>query len=176
MVRMAVKTFSSTILILKRLMTPKISSVLFLDIDGVLNSAEYVLENPGCLDTSKDEVSAFDPIACLRLEQVLVRTGAAIVLSSTWRLTNTVEQVTDFLERRGVSSAKIIGTTPYLTGYRGNEIKEWLQNHPSVKRFAIVDDGSDMMPFLHHLVQTKWESGLLDEHVEKLVALLTNSD
>lgn len=148
--------------------------VLFLDIDGVLNSARYVEENPGCLDPSKDEVNAFDPTACSRLEQVLVRTGAVIVLSSTWRLTNTVKQVTDFLERRGVSSAKIIGTTPYLTGYRGSEIKEWLESHPSVKRFAIVDDGSDMMPFLEHLVQTKWETGLLDEHVEKLVALLAD--
>jgi hypothetical protein len=150
-----------------------IPSLLFLDIDGVLNSAEYVRNNPGCFSHHEDESIAIDPVAGSRLEQVLTRTGACMVLSSTWRICNTLEEVTEFLQKRGVPSAKFIGETPILSGYRGKEIQAWLKEHPEFVRFAIVDDDSDMEPFLDKLVQTSWETGLLDEHVERLVQLLS---
>lgn len=123
-----------------------------------------------------DEANAIDPIAAARLERVLVQTNAVLVLSSTWRLINTLEQVTDFLQRRGVPSVKFIGKTPTLSGYRGKEIQAWLKDHPEVTRFAIVDDDSDMDPFMDRLVKTRWDTGLLDEHVEELVRKLTSSD
>ena len=146
--------------------------VLFLDVDGVLNSARFLRENPGAFDRGEDEAGAMDTVAVARLEQVLVRTGALIVVSSTWRILNTVEQILDFLHRRGAPSAKIIGVTPHLTGYRGEEIKTYLKEHPEVTRFAIVDDDSDMAPYHHKLVKTTWEEGMLDEHVELLVTML----
>lgn len=146
--------------------------VLFLDIDGVLNSAQYLMRNPGCFDR-KNEANAFDPVACLRLEQVLVRTGSLIVLSSTWRLMHKLEQMTEFLHTRGAPSSKFIGKTPSLSGYRGKEVQAWLREHPEVTRFAIVDDDSDMEPYMDRLVKTSWDSGLLDCHVEELVKLLS---
>lgn len=97
---------------------------------------------------------------------------ALIVVSSTWRITNTVEQILDFLHRRGAPSAKIIGVTPSLTGYRGEEIRAYLKEHPEITLFSIVDDGSDMEPYYDRLVQTHMSEGMLDVHVERLVALL----
>lgn len=146
--------------------------ILFLDIDGVLNSAQYLMRNPGCFDKN-NETNAFDPVACFRLEQVLVRTGALIVLSSTWRLMHRIEDVMWFLHKRGAPSSKIIGKTPSLSGYRGREIQVWLEKHPEIQKFAIVDDDSDMEPFMDRLVKTSWDSGLLDCHVEQLVKLLS---
>lgn len=147
--------------------------VLFLDMDGVLNSALYLKNNPSCFDRGEDEANAIDPVAGARLERVLVQTGALMVLSSAWRILNTLEQVTDFLQRRGVPSVKFIGKTPNLSGYRGKEIQAWLREHPEVTRFAIVDDDSDMEPYMDRLVKTSWDSGLLDCHVEELVKLLS---
>jgi len=146
--------------------------VLFLDVDGVLNSARFLRENPGVFDRGEDEAGAMDPLAVARLEQVLTRTGAVIVVSSTWRLLNTVGQILDFLHRRGAPSARIVGVTPHLTGYRGEEIKTYLKDHPGITRFAIVDDDSDMAPYHHKLVKTTWDEGMLDEHVEMLVTML----
>lgn len=144
---------------------------LFLDVDGVLNSNRYLSQTPGAYD-KKDQAMAFDPEAVARLEQVLVRTGAVIVVSSTWRMFHTLEEILDFLHRRGAPSAKIVGQTPCLTGYRGAEIHAYLREHPEVSQFAIVDDDGDMEPYHHKLVKTSWEEGLLDEHVERLVKLL----
>ena len=168
MVLMAVRpsTFTNPI------QTSNMSPVLFLDIDGVLNSAFYLRNNPNCFHRGEDQANAIDPVAGTRLEQILTRTGAVMVLSSTWRLMNTVEQVTDFLKKRGVPSAKFIGATPVLSGYRGKEIQAWLKSHSNVVRFAIVDDDSDMDPFQEKLVKTSWETGLLDEHVEELIKKL----
>jgi hypothetical protein len=146
--------------------------VLFLDVDGVLNSTRYLKENPGVFD-HREEWRAFDPVAVARLEQVLSRTGAVIVVSSTWRITNTEEQLLDFLHRRGAPSARIVGITPVLTGYRGDEIKSYLKDHPGITRFAIVDDDSDMDPYYHKLIKTSYEEGMLDKHVELLVTMLT---
>lgn len=150
--------------------------VLFLDVDGVLNSARFLRENPGAFNHGNDEAGAMDPVAVARLEQVLVRAGAVIVVSSVWRILNTVEQILDFLHRRGAPSAKIIGTTPYLTGYRGGEIRAYLKEHPEITRFAIVDDDSDMEPYYHKLVQTNKDEGMLDGDVELLVTMLNETN
>lgn len=150
------------------------SPVLFLDVDGTLNSALFLQENPGVFDCV-DEAEALDPVAVARLEQVLLRTGAVIVVSSAWRLFHTVEQIQGFLHRRGAPSARVIGGTPRLTGYRGEEIKAYLKEHPEITRFAIVDDDSDMEPLYSKLVQTDKNEGMLDKHVELLVAMLNRA-
>jgi len=149
-------------------------AVLFLDVDGALNSALFQQENPGAFD-SADDAEALDPVAVARLEQVLLRTGAVIVVSSAWRRFHTAGGIQDFLHRRGAPSARVIGVTPSLTGYRGEEIKMYLKEHPEVTRFAIVDDDSDMEPFYDKLVKTTLALGMLDEHVELLVTMLNGA-
>lgn len=157
--------------------------VLFLDIDGVLNSHAYMIALPGAFDRD-DWVHMLDPAPCARLARVLARTGAAVVISSSWRVGRTPEEIRELLARRAVV-AEVLGATPYnprapidrdariYTAHeRGYEIAAWLAEHPEVTAFAIVDDGSDMAHLRDRLVQTTWERGLLDEHVERLCALL----
>lgn len=122
-----------------------------------------------------------EPQACSRLESVLARTGDVIVLSSSWRIRYDAPSF-EVLIKPLCPSARVIGITPhggfvtdaglYVAQGRGDEIGMWLGEHPEVERFAIVDDNSDMGALKHRLVQTTWAHGLLDEHVELLVAML----
>ena len=63
-------------------------SMLFLDIDGVLNSQTYITkkhnETGKCLGGSTVEM--LDPDAISELNRIIDRTSAEIVLSSTWRM------------------------------------------------------------------------------------------
>ena len=149
--------------------------VLFLDVDGVLNyRALFKARFDGPRLCSK---------AVARLRQVIARTGAQTVLSSTWRLDNAHMA----LMRAGgfpcphedwrtiqVPVRFENGLVVFEPPYRGREIAEWLSRHPEVERYAIVDDDDDMLPEqLPYFVKTSFDDGLLSEHVERLVELLS---
>lgn len=148
---------------------------LFLDIDGVLNSMDYLKANPGAFDR-KDVTRALDPAACARLEAVLTRTNAVIVVSSVWRLNHSRGELQRFLHQRGAHSAQVVGVIPHLCGRRGQDIQGWMDDQPILStRYAIVDDDSDMEHLMDKLVKTSFQHGLLDEHVERLVAMLNGA-
>ena len=54
---------------------------------------------------------------------------------------------------------------------RGMEIQEWLDRHPEVTHYAIVDDNADMLPH-QWLFQTTFERGLTAEITEAIIAHL----
>lgn len=138
--------------------------VLFLDVDGVLNSKRWFAEN-----ASQSAVSV-DPVALARLRRVIDATGCALVLSSTWRL---VPQCVADLESLGLV---FLDKTPTLHKFhRGEEIFEWLKTHRNVGPYAIVDDDADAGDGFNlesHFVQTTWNDGLLDEHIPLLITIL----
>lgn len=156
--------------------------VLFLDVDGVLNSHKFLYRGDGRCD--KEWINMLDPAACARLERVLSETGAVVVLSSSWRAHFTAKQFEELI-RPLVPSARVVDRT--RNGYgetdarvvvtsseRGFQIQEWLNDCPrEVTAFAIVDDSSDMVHLSEKLVQTTWADGLLDEHVTRLVEMLS---
>jgi hypothetical protein len=157
--------------------------ILFLDVDGVLNSAEWA-ERGTMWGVS---IGSLDPEACARLERVIAATGCELVLSSSWRrYGDDPAWFEAMLHERGCASARFIGQTPSLAWKlsergtilgvreRGDEIQAWLDGAPehAGRPFAIVDDSSDMAHLAHRLVRTTWERGLQDEHVEALIAML----
>lgn len=161
-----------------------VKPLLFLDVDGVLNSAEWMRsvarreEREQC---GASRESSLDPTLCKRLG-VLRATGAELVLSSAWRKLRQprnrygIQRPAWFekiLHRRGCRSARFIGQTPSLWTHRGLEIQRWLDENPGHDRFAIVDDDSDMEHLAPRLVQTSWEVGLTEEKCGELVAMLT---
>jgi hypothetical protein len=79
------------------------------------------------------------------------------------------------LERRGFVG-RVLGATPQLTGRRrSREIDQWLLDNRGVQSFAIVDDDDEAgAEHPHNFVQTNFEDGLLREHVDALVRLLTS--
>lgn len=159
-------------------------AVLFLDIDGVVNSAEWAAAgHMRCLG-AEHNADHFAPHLCARLERVLAATGCAVVLSSSWRVTHSEGYIEELLRGAGATSARLIGATPtwrtvgagrIVGAYerRGAEIQAWLDAHPDPARtFAIVDDSDDMGPLLHRLVRTTWQRGIEDRHVDALIAML----
>lgn len=149
--------------------------VLFLDIDGVLNSRDYV-ERAGWDPPlgSRDDLKIIDPIAVALLDEVLAATGACVVISSSWRSTYPLEALRSMLQERGLEG-RVVGVTPELPGrQRSREISQWLADRSDVEAFAIVDDNEDAgVGHASQFVQTTFEHGLTREHVHALMRALT---
>lgn len=132
------------------------SRILFLDIDGVLNSVKTsVAFGRWPHDITPKELSLFDTAAIALLQRLCDSAGIQIVLSSAWRLSH------DFKAVGEAFGLPIIDRTPALPGPRGEEIAAWLAAHPEVTDYAIVDDDPDMLPGqLHRFVHTDGYEGL----------------
>lgn len=144
--------------------------VLFLDVDGVLNSADWFRQ----MDPTAHGIALeLDPKAVRRIQRVIEQTGAKIVLSSTWRKHPFCVAA---IEAAGLP---IYDHTPDLSLQdrntpRAHEIRLWLATHPEVEAFAIVDDDSDAGQGLEaRFVRTRWKHGLYGKHEKALLALLT---
>lgn len=145
-----------------------IIKVIFLDIDGVLNSKKDTYD----LDLRTEYHMEL-------LQKIVQETKAKIVLSSTWRkeITLLKEVLMPKLEKHGL---EIMSFTPVLnTDCRGDDIREWLNlaSNPrhgyGVYKFAILDDHDDMCEFTKtNLIQTNADVGLQPEDAQKCINLL----
>jgi hypothetical protein len=145
--------------------------ILLLDMDGVLNSANY-------LHTKPRESMPFEhinPEAVAILNRIVRETGCKIVISSSWRVILPWWVLRMVLACRGFKFVKsVIGETPRgAFDNRGMEIASWLNKHPEVERFVIVDDDADMAHLMPNLVQTSWHSGLDGVHAAEIICRLT---
>lgn len=151
--------------------------VVFLDIDGVLNSSEWFLRRK----KEGREVAPckeLDRSAVLLLNEIVSKTDAKIVISSSWRLAFDLEFIISVLEKHGFNG-EVLGRTPHRTTFpvhRGNEIQDWLDGHPEVTEFCIIDDDQDMLEHqMSNFVHTTWAKGLQPEHVEKAIRILNGT-
>ena len=148
--------------------------VIFLDFDGVLNSEQFVRmlyrqNKRGGL------CKEFCPIASSNLLHILTEVpDCKIVVSSSWRIGMSVEDLQTLLfENCDVPKERVIDKTAYLNDVpRGLEIQDWLDKHPEVTHFVIVDDDSDMEHLKEKLVQTSWRHGLMLEQADSVIKAL----
>lgn len=146
--------------------------ILFLDIDGVLNSDRSCMAFDGYPhDFSEAGLAKFDNVALGLLRRLVRVTECSVVLSSTWRMYYTPEQASEGLQ------VPVIDVTPDLGSYetRGSEVAAWLDQHPEVEAFAIVDDIPvfDAFPALQaRFVQTNPLIGLNMDDYRQLRHLL----
>jgi hypothetical protein len=151
--------------------------VIFLDIDGVLNSARYHSERHHGLG----RLGHFDPVAVERLNRLTDGTGAVLVLSSSWRQYG-LDYMRDVLRQAGVK-ADVVGATPILDDGsvimrpvpRGEEIAAYLAEHPA-ERFVILDDEGDMDGLGRHFVRTSHAIGLTDADIRMARWVLMRPD
>jgi Swiss Army Knife RNA repair-like protein len=160
--------------------------IIFLDFDGVLNSfdtlrrADSYYAHPNWHDTH------IDPIMVSRLNDLLERSGAHVVISSSWRNIYDLEELKSILSRRGLEEKfldRFVDVTPTLDTHRGEEIQAWFEGHPAsgfslvergevVENFVIIDDDNDMLHLKSYLVQTSLDTGMTEHHVEAALAIL----
>ncbi len=108
--------------------------VIFLDVDGVLNSDEYFdkIKNLN-IDGIQSEIDV-EKIKLLNI--AINETKVKIVLTSSWRYTRNAQELRKLLSEYGIST----DSTPFIQNERGLEIKQYLYEHPDVEDFVIVDD------------------------------------
>lgn len=122
--------------------------VLFLDIDGVLNTPKM---------TGRFGTDFIDNILVALVARIVNETEAKIVLSSSWRVDEqdrflatrelaehglTIHDCTPVITRRPPENAPDEVWESWVWPTRSEEIQAWLDQNP-VTRFAILDDMQD---------------------------------
>ena len=157
--------------------------ILFLDVDGVLNSRDFLMRVKSSAEHSSglSDEHELDPAAVTLLNEIVAATGAAIVISSSWRHDHSSDEMQHLLNLRGFVGTVIDSTPwqrselslePWEDAKRGHEIAAWLRKHPEVESFVIIDDDSDMAHLRHKLVKTTFDHGLTRSHVVDAIEML----
>lgn len=160
---------------------------IFLDIDGVFNSTdycnsiEYLTETAGMSDAQIMLImhhTHLDPKAIKLFDELVEKSGATVILSSTWRARYSVDEMNEMLKGRG-AKFQISEATPVLFGKlssripRGKEIAHFLKLlEKQPESFVILDDHDDMLHLKPQLIQTNPRHGLTPEDVEKALKIL----
>ena len=154
-----------------------IKKLIFLDIDGVLNSVQSA-EMYLAWDNEYNPYRQFCLNSITMLAKILkYHEDCKIIISSTWRLgCKTIEDLKDIFEPidnesiRKLIQNRIIGRTPILykdikignqidhrSCFRGEEIQKWIDDNQDKLdvdfKFVILDDDSDM-GYLYRKVQS----------------------
>lgn len=151
-------------------------TIIFLDIDGVFQSNEYY-------ERVKDEdLIDYDARHIMREKVELFNTIANnpntfVVISSTWRNSNTIEELQKLFDKFG-GKFKIIDITPTTKErIRGVEIYLWIKanidKYYNFHRYIIIDDDSDMMLWqANNFFKTETEFGLTETICYKISRFL----
>ena len=156
--------------------------VIFLDIDGVLNSEESFKD---IFHTDPHSHRNWMPheMHLKHLSKIVKETNAKIVISSAWRIGCTQLRMWNaFFTALGYPHIEVIGVTPYLgTVNRGTEIQRWLDIKYSYNeksndfadiKFAIIDDCPDMNHLSTHLFKTEYSTGLTEKIANEVIMFL----
>ena len=174
--------------------------VLFLDIDGVLNSENWFGYRLYCIKNNmfnevmnfvntnderiKYKLSMIDDRAIANLNRIVEETGCKVVLSSSWRSCVEAENtLTEYLLKLKGFKYEFYDVTPRLwfndfSIRRGEEIKLWLDKESEkneIESFVILDDDSDMLPEqMNNFIQIDGQVGLIDKDVVTAIKILNN--
>lgn len=164
-------------------------NIIFLDVDGVLNSMAY-FESLG----KENRQSGYNRISDFHLQmlaKIYHTCDAKIVLSSTWRELNNKTDMSVYpmyqylVNSLAKYNMKIMSQTPVIHMNRPLEIVSWLNNREDRDniRFVSLDDDFSKKDYDKYgigdcLVHTKFfchklsEGGLQQEHVDKAIRIL----
>lgn len=121
--------------------------IIFLDIDGVLNTRQHLRRQK--IETGSMDNRNWSPRACRHLALLCEQYGARIVLSSTWRYDHSEEELRALFERNELDPGLLAGVTPSLLHEtegrvrRGDEIRAWLEAEGrggGKPNYLIIDD------------------------------------
>ena len=173
--------------------------VLFLDIDGVLNSENWFGYRLYCIKNNmfnevinfvntnderiKHKLSMIDDRAIANLNRIIEETGCKVVLSSSWRSCVEAENaLTEYLLKLKGFKYELYDVTPRLwfndfSVRRGEEIKFWLDKESEkneIESFVILDDDdSDMLlEQTNNFIHIDGQVGLTDRDVFTAIEIL----
>lgn len=153
--------------------------ILFLDFDGVITTYQSKWK----IDMNKVKI----------INNICDRTDAKIVVTSSWRIgyagvvTAFHESLKQYFikhEYEGIFKYifdkfinNIVGMTDSVGTCRGNEIKFYINEHPEVKNYVIIDDDSDMFDYqLFNFVQTDTYEGITERDAKLCIDILNGAE
>lgn len=120
--------------------------VVFLDIDGVLNDEAHraSVRRDKVIVAWSEEIgrAMIDPARAARLQRLCDEGEAAVVIVSGWRRWASAEAIASALAAAGLRSP-VLGVVAGLKmsgDLRATGAKEWLAEHPEVRRFVVLDN------------------------------------
>lgn len=186
--------------------------IIFLDIDGVLNSTSFYIERKKRHDAQKQsEVAQVEnvreklkmqgllpstpeekfkrelehfkdeicPVLLQRFNTLCTEIDAKVVISSTWRLGRTLEELRIMFQEVG-GTFEIIDKTGKQGLNRGSDIQQWIDENINKEtygvdsfdfiNYAIIDDDSDMLlRQRENFFQTDTQHGLSHNVVYRII-------
>lgn len=163
----------------------KPTKVLFLSVDGVLNSdlwfdmvaASYKHQKKGKYGSFEvPPQHQIDPVAALRINKLNDIRDMGVVITCNWRRNYHCKEL---MKKQGFR-------LPFHSEWRTSVVfhhspvsvmvGDWLKQHPEIEAAAVVttDDMSGMTDYSPIWVQTHHNIGVLAEHVDRARMLLNN--
>lgn len=174
--------------------------IVFLDIDGVLCTTNSInqsiadwcgidVDDPNLFVKYKSITKdlgffpsidmdnwPFDRAALKNIHELARIPDVRFVISSTWRLGKTVNQLEELFAMKGMN-IRIVGRTPsdhHTLHGRGEEIKYWSDSTATdnknfeVSSFVIIDDDifDIKKHFPNNIVETNFKDGFTNEHLK----------
>lgn len=143
--------------------------VIFLDFDGVIT-----IPPKWYLKANKIKY----------IKRIVDETEAKIVVSSSWRMESAEETINSMIGRpRRCPRNRMLNwlidnlydVTPWvgLENSRGGEIQKYLNKHPEIDNYVIIDDDGDMLDSqLYHFIQTNYEDGITEVEAIRAIKIL----
>ena len=154
--------------------------IIFLDFDGVMDTAYYdhILSKEG-LPGSDEFGIIFDPNCVRNLKEIIDKTSADIVVTSSWRHFMTYKDFLDMWEYRDLPGF-VTDVTPIVAARkRGDEIDAWLSECCTECQYVIIDD-LDRSNFneyqLSRLLVVNPFNGIDEETAQRAIAILNQKN
>ena len=175
--------------------------VIFLDIDGVMNSDQY---NRYKYKHHRKDWGSIDPRECHRMARFCEKYNVKLVISSSWRNGNSWEATYKEFMNEGFEDLPyrhhgmkllapyIVGVTPYCESrHRGTEIQAFfdivagkysdyrilMKEDFEIESYCIVDDDNDMLEEqMNNFVQTNFLIGITRKDYIKIKNILNIYD
>lgn len=156
--------------------------IIFLDVDGVLNNRQFVRVMHFLYGGNgyggfarppfKRQDIKWDLYNVAALKRLMNKSGANIVISSSWRFHHTKNDFKAMFQLYGLKPGRIIDMTPDTGNIRGDEVNNWLsQTDLDIGKYVILDDNSDFHSD-QPLVQTDDDIGLTERDVDEALKIL----
>ena len=118
----------------KSFFTRHYDKIIFLDFDGVLCPINDEI------DDGKDRFgTSFNTECTKQFNSIIAATDAKIIITSSWRQYLSLWQLRRMWHKRDMAG-KIVGVTPIISVYRGDEIDTWLKKNKFNGKYVIIDD------------------------------------
>ena len=167
-------------------------NVIFIDIDGTLNGLHYIDEKHRRNDFESINV---EEDKLVTLKHICDRTNSSVVLSSTWKMSwgeeeepqnKYLKELLELFKKYGIpfygktpTIEKRINEYKYISTWKEYEIKAYLDSHPEIEHFCIIDDYlDDLESFRDYVVKTEEytkdgeNEGLMPYHEEEAVRIM----